>query len=52
MATWPSKKCDNLFAVSNITGDTLGAVDLLHQGDESYGNMWQKVNVQAEEELS
>jgi hypothetical protein len=52
MATWASKKCDSFFAASNITGDTLGAVDLLHQCDGSYGNMWQKVNIQAEKELS
>jgi glycoprotein-N-acetylgalactosamine 3-beta-galactosyltransferase len=49
VATWASN-CDGFFAASNITEDTLGAVDLLHRGDESYGNMWQKVNVQAEGE--
>jgi len=35
-------KCDGFFAASTLTNETLGAVDLPHQGVESYGNMWQK----------
>lgn len=30
-------------AVSNLTDVTLGAVNMLHRGPESYKNMWEKV---------
>uniref|UniRef100_A0A7S3Q616 Uncharacterized protein n=2 Tax=Chaetoceros debilis TaxID=122233 RepID=A0A7S3Q616_9STRA len=39
--TW-AWKCDGFFAASSLTNETLGAVDLPHQGKEEYGNMWQK----------
>ena len=40
--TW-GQKCDGFFAASNITDHSLGAIDLLHQGEEGYENMWQKI---------
>jgi len=39
--TW-AWKCDGFFAASTVTNETLGAVDLPHQGEEKYQNMWQK----------
>jgi hypothetical protein len=36
-------KCDGFLAFSTETIPALGMVDLLHPGDEAYGNMWQKV---------
>jgi hypothetical protein len=43
----PSRRCDGFFAASTITVDNetevgFGSINLTHQGDESYGNMWQK----------
>jgi hypothetical protein len=35
-------KCDGFLAFSTETIPTLGMVDLVHPGEESYGNMWQK----------
>ncbi|CAJ1933565.1 unnamed protein product [Cylindrotheca closterium] len=40
--TWATK-CDGFFAASNLTDPTNGGIDLPHFGEESYGNMWQKV---------
>ncbi|GKY96296.1 hypothetical protein MPSEU_000589300 [Mayamaea pseudoterrestris] len=40
--TW-GQKCDGFFATSDATDTSIDAVDLLHQGPEDYGNMWQKV---------
>jgi len=40
--TW-GRKCDGFFAASNITDHSLGAIDLVHQGEEEYENMWQKI---------
>jgi hypothetical protein len=40
--TW-GKRCDGFFAASNYTDHSIGAIDLLHQGNEEYGNMWQKI---------
>lgn len=40
--TWGSK-CDGFMAASNVTDASLGAVNLLHEGPEDYGNMWLKV---------
>lgn len=39
--TW-AWKCDGFLAASTITDETLGAIDLPHQGPEEYKNMWQK----------
>jgi len=39
--TW-ANKCDGFFAASNKTVESLGAVDLIHDGEESYKNMWRK----------
>jgi len=39
--TW-AWKCDGFLAASTLTNETLGAVDLPHLGNETYGNMWQK----------
>jgi hypothetical protein len=39
--TW-GYKCDGFLAFSNETIPSLGIVDLLHQGEESYNSMWQK----------
>eukprot|EP00592_Proboscia_alata_P020812 CAMPEP_0194408652 /NCGR_PEP_ID=MMETSP0176-20130528/6445_1 /TAXON_ID=216777 /ORGANISM="Proboscia alata, Strain PI-D3" /LENGTH=451 /DNA_ID=CAMNT_0039208793 /DNA_START=84 /DNA_END=1437 /DNA_ORIENTATION=- len=39
--TW-AWRCDGFLAFSDETDPTLGAVDLPHQGDEGYSNMWQK----------
>jgi hypothetical protein len=40
--TW-GKRCDGFIAASNFTDHSVGAIDLLHMGNEEYGNMWQKV---------
>jgi len=40
--TW-AKDCDGFFAASNLTEPCLGAADLMHNGPETYDNMWQKV---------
>ncbi|KAL3776963.1 hypothetical protein ACHAWO_008743 [Cyclotella atomus] len=40
--TWGSK-CDGFIGASNSTNHSIGAIDLLHKGEESYNNMWQKV---------
>lgn len=40
--TW-AKECDGFVAASNITLPDLGSIDLVHDGPESYDNMWQKV---------
>lgn len=40
--TW-GKDCDGFFAASTKTDHTIGAINLLHKGDEHYENMWQKV---------
>ena len=40
--TW-GPQCDGLFAASNVTDPSIGAVNLLHMGNETYGNMWQKI---------
>jgi len=42
LETWGSR-CDGFLAASNETVPEMGAVHILHKGDESYGNMWQKV---------
>jgi hypothetical protein len=39
--TW-GRKCDGFIGASNLTDHSIGAVDLLHNGPEEYGNMWQK----------
>ncbi len=40
--TW-GRRCDGFIGASNYTDHSVGAIDLLHKGDETYGNMWQKV---------
>jgi glycoprotein-N-acetylgalactosamine 3-beta-galactosyltransferase len=40
--TW-GRRCDGFLASSNRTEVRLGAVDISHIGNESYGAMWQKV---------
>jgi len=40
--TW-GRKCDGFLAASNVTDHSLGAIDLVHDGPEEYGNMWQKI---------
>ena len=40
--TWGSQ-CDGVFAASNETELSIGAIDLVHKGPEAYSNMWQKV---------
>lgn len=37
------QRCDGFMAASNLTDKAIGAVNILHQGPEAYGNMWQKV---------
>lgn len=39
--TW-GIQCDGFVAFSNQTIPNLGMIDLIHDGPESYGNMWQK----------
>ena len=40
--TW-AQKCDGFFASSNAEKKALGILNLHHEGEESYENMWQKV---------
>jgi len=40
--TW-AWRCDGFFAGSTMTDETIGTVDIAHQGPEAYENMWQKV---------
>ncbi len=40
--TW-GKRCDGFIGSSNMTDHSVGAIELLHMGEEVYGNMWQKV---------
>jgi len=40
--TWGSQ-CDGFIAASNATDHSIGSIDLVHQGPEEYGNMWQKI---------
>lgn len=40
--TWGSQ-CDGFFAASNVTDLSIGTIDLVHKGPETYNNMWQKV---------
>ena len=40
--TW-GKRCDGFIGASNFTDHSIGAINLLHDGVEAYGNMWQKV---------
>eukprot|EP00529_Nitzschia_sp_RCC80_P022297 CAMPEP_0113480372 /NCGR_PEP_ID=MMETSP0014_2-20120614/21840_1 /TAXON_ID=2857 /ORGANISM="Nitzschia sp." /LENGTH=479 /DNA_ID=CAMNT_0000373797 /DNA_START=23 /DNA_END=1462 /DNA_ORIENTATION=+ /assembly_acc=CAM_ASM_000159 len=40
--TW-GRQCDGFFAASNMTQPDINAVNLPHDGEEAYGNMWQKV---------
>ena len=37
------QRCDGFMAASNLTDRRIGAVNLLHEGPETYGNMWLKV---------
>ena len=39
--TW-GKKCDGFVAFSTIDDDIIPAIKILHRGEESYNNMWQK----------
>jgi hypothetical protein len=39
--TW-GRQCDGFIAASNFTDHSVGAIDLVHNGPEEYGNMWQK----------
>lgn len=39
--TW-AKKCDGFVAFSTVDDDTIPAIKILHEGIESYDNMWQK----------
>jgi glycoprotein-N-acetylgalactosamine 3-beta-galactosyltransferase len=41
--TW-GPRCDGFLAASDQTDETIGAVNLLHEGPEHYRNMWLKVN--------
>jgi glycoprotein-N-acetylgalactosamine 3-beta-galactosyltransferase len=36
-------RCDGFMAASNVTDPSIGAVNLLHEGPESYDNIWLKV---------
>jgi glycoprotein-N-acetylgalactosamine 3-beta-galactosyltransferase len=40
--TW-APRCDGFLAASDLTDETIGAVNLLHEGPEHYSNMWLKV---------
>lgn len=40
--TW-GRQCDGLLGASNVTDHSIGAIDLPHEGEESYNNMWQKI---------
>jgi glycoprotein-N-acetylgalactosamine 3-beta-galactosyltransferase len=35
-------KCDGFFVASTVTNETIGTVDLPHDGPEAYDNIWQK----------
>jgi hypothetical protein len=39
--TW-GRQCDGFIAASNFMDHSVGAIDLVHNGPEEYGNMWQK----------
>lgn len=39
--TW-AKKCDGFIAFSTKTDETIPAMEIHHEGEESYDNMWQK----------
>lgn len=39
--TW-GKRCDGFIAFSTINDDLIPALNILHEGDEHYDNMWQK----------
>jgi glycoprotein-N-acetylgalactosamine 3-beta-galactosyltransferase len=38
-----SPKCDGLIVGSNQTDASIGAVNIIHEGEEAYENIWQKV---------
>ena len=40
--TW-GWRCDGFIAASTQTNETIGAVKISHEGEETYENMWQKV---------
>lgn len=40
--TW-AQKCDGYLAMSTLTDPEIPAIDIKHQGPESYDNMWQKL---------
>jgi glycoprotein-N-acetylgalactosamine 3-beta-galactosyltransferase len=40
--TW-AQKCDGFFASSNVEQRELAILNLHHEGEESYDNLWQKV---------
>lgn len=40
--TW-ARQCDGFLASSNFSDAAIGAVNMLHQGEAEYKNMWQKV---------
>lgn len=39
--TW-GKRCDGFIAFSTVTDNNIPSVNILHEGDEHYDNMWQK----------
>jgi ShK domain-like len=39
--TW-GKKCDGFIAFSTVDNDLIPSLNILHEGDEHYDNMWQK----------
>jgi len=39
--TW-AKKCDGFIAFSTVDDPSFPSVNILHEGDEAYDNMWQK----------
>mmetsp|Transcript_9694 Transcript_9694/g.16078 ORF Transcript_9694/g.16078 Transcript_9694/m.16078 type:complete len:955 (+) Transcript_9694:76-2940(+) len=40
--TW-TKKCDGWMAFSTVDDPTIPSVNIKHEGDESWNNMWQKI---------
>eukprot|EP00605_Chrysophyceae_sp_TOSAG23-4_P002456 GSChrysophyteH1.ASY1.ANO1.2715.1 assembled CDS len=42
--TW-AKKCDGFIAFSTVDDPSLPAVQVFHEGEESYDNMWQKSRI-------
>lgn len=42
METW-GKDCDGYMASSDKTDPSIGAVKIMHKGEESWSNMWQKM---------